>query len=434
MRSATLLFLLPLVTCFTINPLPELEFSWTIDEAAGTMTAEMTLTGRAAWFSLALSETPPHGMVHADFLVAMHNTNYTGVFDLFRPDSIEGYPCWDILHDCSNNDTAGTLDIFDTSITREGNQTTASFVRPLVTNDWKDWPIVKEGNHVLFAIGVDDWFTMHTFTDIKQGTLNFFTGAYAPSQRAPHKPRVQKPTTPSSSHATPLASSSPIVTQAQRPVAGQEPVTVTLPANACVRCRADYGGVCHSANVSCTVDGQAVEQLWTTSLCQGPPSSTRVVPAFHVQCPSPEMYSPWSVDLDRFVGKLQKDHPDLFPSPTVALTAIEEYRKMLALAQRSPLAPIVPSPLVDQVWHAHILDTRAYEVDCGALFGRFMHHAPSFGEDETEKATLRKQYEEMILTLEAAFGPVDASIWSLPGDQNCCMALCVKPSLSLIHI
>jgi hypothetical protein len=40
-----------------------------------------------------------------------------------------------------------------------------------------------------------------------------------------------------------------------------------------------------------------------------------------------------------------------------------------------PLA--MPSKLVDVLWHAFILDTRAYQSFCATAFGRFFHHIPS---------------------------------------------------------
>ena len=39
---------------------------------------------------------------------------------------------------------------------------------------------------------------------------------------------------------------------------------------------------------------------------------------------------------------------------------------------------LAPSPLVDLAWHAHLLDTRAYMRDCDALFGEYLHHAPTY--------------------------------------------------------
>lgn len=55
------------------------------------------------------------------------------------------------------------------------------------------------------------------------------------------------------------------------------------------------------------------------------------------------------------------------------------YRKFLALNMRYPDRKICPTGPIDMFWHAHILDTRAYERDCQVLFGRFLHHFPYFG-------------------------------------------------------
>lgn len=59
--------------------------------------------------------------------------------------------------------------------------------------------------------------------------------------------------------------------------------------------------------------------------------------------------------------------------------AEELYRKFLALNMRYPDKKICPTGPIDTFWHAHILDTRAYEADCHRLFGRFLHHFPYFG-------------------------------------------------------
>ncbi len=55
------------------------------------------------------------------------------------------------------------------------------------------------------------------------------------------------------------------------------------------------------------------------------------------------------------------------------------YRRYLALNVVYPERKICPTGPVDEFWHAHILDTRAYERDCDYLFGHFLHHFPYFG-------------------------------------------------------
>jgi hypothetical protein len=62
-----------------------------------------------------------------------------------------------------------------------------------------------------------------------------------------------------------------------------------------------------------------------------------------------------------------------------ATTAISEYRRFLKLNMLNPGGGIVPTIIVDEVWHTHILDTRKYANDCEATFGYFLHHFPHFG-------------------------------------------------------
>jgi hypothetical protein len=55
------------------------------------------------------------------------------------------------------------------------------------------------------------------------------------------------------------------------------------------------------------------------------------------------------------------------------------YRRYLALNVVYPDRKICPTGPIDEFWHAHILDTQAYERDCDYLFGHFLHHFPYFG-------------------------------------------------------
>lgn len=55
------------------------------------------------------------------------------------------------------------------------------------------------------------------------------------------------------------------------------------------------------------------------------------------------------------------------------------YRRFLALNIVYPDRKVCPTGPIDEFWHAHILDTRAYEQDCKYLFGHYLHHFPYFG-------------------------------------------------------
>jgi hypothetical protein len=70
------------------------------------------------------------------------------------------------------------------------------------------------------------------------------------------------------------------------------------------------------------------------------------------------------------------------------------YRKFLALNMRHPDRKICPTGPIDTFWHAHILDTHAYAIDCEFLFGRLLHHFPYFGmRGPEDKADLEQAFQ-----------------------------------------
>jgi len=94
-----------------------------------------------------------------------------------------------------------------------------------------------------------------------------------------------------------------------------------------------------------------------------------------------------------------------------------EYKRMLTLLLWNPALPhpIVPTLLVDEIWHAHILDTRAYHRDMQALFGEYLHHFPYLGEDGAESERRKDEAFELSSALYArTFGePVFQSLNAL---------------------
>lgn len=82
-----------------------------------------------------------------------------------------------------------------------------------------------------------------------------------------------------------------------------------------------------------------------------------------------------------------------------------EYRRFLSLKQWYPGISLVPSKLVDKIWHAHILDTRAYREDCNNVFGRFIDHYPYFGiYGEDDYQALQHSFTQTIALYERHFG------------------------------
>ncbi len=94
------------------------------------------------------------------------------------------------------------------------------------------------------------------------------------------------------------------------------------------------------------------------------------------------------VDLSPIFFKMKSENEMLGGELIDYDVAERVYRQFLTLRQRNPSAVLVPSAMVDLVWHYHILDTRKYIEDCNRLFGSYLHHDPYFGlkGDEDRKA------------------------------------------------
>lgn len=90
-------------------------------------------------------------------------------------------------------------------------------------------------------------------------------------------------------------------------------------------------------------------------------------------------------------------------------SALKEYKEFLALMLWYPEAVIVPSEAIDEVWHTHVLNTARYSADCEAIFGRFQHHFPTFGQSEEVLEEHMKGQQETLRLFEESFGEVPES-------------------------
>ena len=87
-----------------------------------------------------------------------------------------------------------------------------------------------------------------------------------------------------------------------------------------------------------------------------------------------------SLDLSQVRRKLMEPAPEGKGwSQEMALLAEKWYRRYLHIVLKYPDVRPVPNHQIDEFWHQHILDTRAYARDCQSVFGRFIHHNPYFG-------------------------------------------------------
>lgn len=127
-----------------------------------------------------------------------------------------------------------------------------------------------------------------------------------------------------------------------------------------------------------------------------------------------------SIDLSMVRFKLMNPDEGESWSGAYCVRVEAEYRRYLALNRAYPEKAIVPSKIVDKVWHAHILDTHAYAKDCEQVFGSFVHHFPYMGTRGDEDArNLQRAYAETLQLYEEHFGVPPTEFWA-PADASGC--------------
>ena len=98
-----------------------------------------------------------------------------------------------------------------------------------------------------------------------------------------------------------------------------------------------------------------------------------------------------------------------------ARAAIDEYRKFCFLAATVD-REMVPSEIVDQVWHLHLTYTRDYwTVFCPHALGCDLHHEPSRGRT-VDAAGFRERYAATLAAYAEHFGSPPEKYW--PGTRE----------------
>ncbi len=92
-------------------------------------------------------------------------------------------------------------------------------------------------------------------------------------------------------------------------------------------------------------------------------------------------------------------------SPEYQSEVEDLYRRFLALNIVYRDQKICPTGPIDEFWHAHILDTIAYEKDCQDLFGAYLHHFPYFGmRGPSDRADLETAFDQSRVLFIRHFG------------------------------
>lgn len=97
-----------------------------------------------------------------------------------------------------------------------------------------------------------------------------------------------------------------------------------------------------------------------------------------------------------------------------ALRAIEEYRKFVYLGLVSE-SSVTPPKVIDQVWHEHLLFSRAYRDFCRDVLERDFDHNPELLPSEEQTEAFHAQYDATLELYRDEFnvGP-PADIWGTP--------------------
>lgn len=105
--------------------------------------------------------------------------------------------------------------------------------------------------------------------------------------------------------------------------------------------------------------------------------------------------------------------------------AIAEYRNFMFAKQQihdNNGLLLSPCPIVDTIWHTHILFTENYQQFCDAIIGFFVHHRPN-GKYETEQK--QERLKQTIKWFRDNNVVIDDNIWS---NNNENIKICVKTS------
>ncbi|KNE54080.1 hypothetical protein AMAG_00080 [Allomyces macrogynus ATCC 38327] len=154
-----------------------------------------------------------------------------------------------------------------------------------------------------------------------------------------------------------------------------------------------------------TVDATAVETAPTRAPPQGSSDVllSRADAAIH--------FLEEDMGLAALTAYLRNDPHALIPTADINL-AIREYRRFLVLKvthNDGNTVLLSPSSVVDAVWHAHILDTRAY-LAMNERLPFWIHHEPK-GAWVADCANRQRRLENTLACYRARWGEPPAEIW-----------------------
>ena len=115
---------------------------------------------------------------------------------------------------------------------------------------------------------------------------------------------------------------------------------------------------------------------------------------------------------------------------------LSRYEKFLLLAQRHPGQPLAPTKNIDEMWHMHMMNPRAYYNDCQRLFGDILDHDGGFGSNADELPVLQRTFDKTAELWKKEFSEPYVSKSEDPRMTSCwhdCQSRCWHACKSVQH-
>lgn len=94
--------------------------------------------------------------------------------------------------------------------------------------------------------------------------------------------------------------------------------------------------------------------------------------------------------------------------------AIEEYRKFVYLGVTAEFS-VTPPRVIDQVWHEHLLFSKAYREFCRDVLQQDFDHHPELVPSDEQVAQYQRQYDDTLALYETEFNVAPpAAFWGTP--------------------
>ena len=144
------------------------------------------------------------------------------------------------------------------------------------------------------------------------------------------------------------------------------------------------------------------------------PDESRIQP---VICAANDMLlAPAAAEKHQLASRLERK---LGISAAEARNRVMAYKQFLSLKAATldiDATKLSPPPLIDRVWHEHVLDTKHYAPACLAAFGHPIHHDPNGDADVPARA--RRRAATLVALKKCYPDNYDEEIWAFPAEER----------------